>query len=295
MKMLRMQTEISAMKLMLSIVTTQIPSQKTITFGITDAISDNLMAVAVPDTETFTLSLDDYNAEFISQALASEAGEFAISGTDSHLFTFNQNTAQISASLPFSPPLDRNSDGVYELAISFENELGQTINQDLRIAPSQNRIINSAFEASAQTTLSAIESGQARIDIELLSESFTAFKNMRPGGQLVLSGQDSRFFSYDEANGVITANDMNFEFMRDANRDGIYEFSVIYQQGSDRFTENISFMVGNDVRDDNAEMTVSRLDLTELGGANEAVDVLDEGDCRNIVTSGAVRGCAKRA
>ena len=248
---------------------------ETITFGITDAISDNLMAVAVPDTETFTLSLDDYNAEFISQALASEAGEFAISGTDSHLFTFNQNTAQISASLPFSPPLDRNSDGVYELAISFENELGQTINQDLLIAPSQNRIINSAFEASAQTTLSAIESGQARIDIELLSESFTAFKNMRPGGQLVLSGQDSRFFSYDEANGVITANDMNFEFMRDANRDGIYEFSVIYQQGSDRFTENISFMVGNDVRDDNAEMTVSRLDLTELGGANEAVDVLD--------------------
>ena len=102
---------------------------ETITFGITDAISDNLMAVTVPDTETFTLSLDDYNAEFISQALASEAGEFAISGTDSHLFTFNQNTAQISASLPFSPPLDRNSDGVYELAISFENELGQTINQ----------------------------------------------------------------------------------------------------------------------------------------------------------------------
>ena len=34
-------------------------------------------------------------------------------------------------------------------------------------------------------------------------------------------------------------------------------------------------MVGNDVRDDNAEMTVSELDLTELGGANEAVDVLD--------------------
>jgi|GEM_PF-1399076 len=248
---------------------------ETITFSITDAISDNLVAVAVPDNENFSLSMNDYNVEFIAQAQAAGASDFSITGTDSHLFTFNQNTAEISASLPFSPPQDRNSDGVYELAISFVNELGQTINQNLHIVPKQIPFARTAFEASAHTTLSATESRRTSIDIGLLSQSFTAFKNLKPDGQLVISGQDSRFFSYDEARGVITANEMNYEYMQDANRDGIYEFSVIYEQGSDRFTEYISFMVDNDTRDDMAEMSVGMLDVTALGGANLAVTILD--------------------
>ena len=248
---------------------------ETITFSITDAISDNLVAVAVPDNENFSLSMNDYNVEFIAQAQAAGVSDFSITGTDSHLFTCTQNTAEISASLPFSPPQDRNTDGVYELAISFVNELGQTINQNLHIVPKQIPFSRTAFEASAHTTLSATESRQTSIDIGLLSQSFTAFKNLKPDGQLVISGQDSKFFSYDEAGGVITSNEMNYEYMQDANRDGIYEFSVIYEQGSDRFTEYISFMVDNDTRDDMAEMSVGMLDVTALGGANTAVTILD--------------------
>ena len=67
------------------------------------------MAVAVPDTETFTLSLDDYNAEFISQALASEALLFQV---QIPIYLPLIRIQHKYLHLPFSPPLDRNSDGV---------------------------------------------------------------------------------------------------------------------------------------------------------------------------------------
>ena len=80
----------------------------------------------------------------------------------------------------------------------------------------------------------------------------TAFAGIRPEGHYVLVGDDASLFNLDVDRGVITAEDMNFEHMRDADRNGLYQFSVIYEEGAERFTEHVTLRLGNNKVDDAA-------------------------------------------
>lgn len=271
---------------------------QSLTLNITDAQADNLLGIAAPQTDTFSLSMQDYNVSFIEQATEAGATEFSLSGEDAHYFTFNASTAELSASLPSDRYLDADRNGVYQLEVSFINDLGQKISQQLRVAKTPMRIANAGFDGHAATTFSAIEAGKTEIYLSDLSSGMTAFSAIRPEGSYVLVGDDASLFNLDADRGVITAEDMNFEHMRDADRNGLYQFSVIYEQGAERFTEHVTLRLGNNEVDDAAELSVAKLDLTKKGGAEEATEVLQraiEQMSRQQARMGAVQNRLERS
>ncbi len=245
-----------------------------LTLNITDAQSDNLLGIAAPQTDTFSLSMQDYNVSFIEQAQAAGATEFSLTGADAHHFSFNSTTGELSASLPSDSYLDTDRNGVYELEVSFVNDLGQNIAQKLLVAKTPMRLTNAGFDGHAATTLAAVEAQKTEIRLSDLSDGMTAFAAIRPDGNYALMGDDASLFSLDEERGMITATDLNFEHMRDADKNGLYQFSVIYEDGAERFTEHVTLRLGNNAIDDAAELSVAKLDLTKTGGAEEATEVL---------------------
>ena len=247
---------------------------QSLTLNFTDAQSDNLLAVIAPQTDTFTLSLEDYNVGFIEQAQQAQPDEFRLDGVDAHLFSFDRTTGELHATLPSDSYFDADRNGVYELEISFINELGQEINQLVKIAKTPYQLSNTAFEAETATTVSAIEAKKTQISFDQLSDGLTAFTALRPDGQFALVGDDASLFTLDAERQVITATDLNFEHMRDADKNGLYQFSVIYESGAERYTEHVTLRLGNNEKDDTAELSVAKIDLTKKGGAEEATEVL---------------------
>ena len=99
---------------------------------------------------------------------------------------------------------------------------------------------------SSKTNISVAE-GQVQISKDVLSQGYKDFIINNASGSYSLSSQDSALFQVNQTTGAISmatdAGELDFDNPRDANFDGVYEFSVTYTVGSESVREDIKLTV----------------------------------------------------
>ena len=106
------------------------------------------------------------------------------------------------------------------------------------------------FVHTAAKTQMNVAEGQVQISKDVFNQGFKDFVIANAAGTYTLSsGSDGDLFQVNQTTGAISLKDgvgqLDFDTARDANFDGVYEFSVTYTVGDESVTEHVELTVTN--------------------------------------------------